>query len=59
MITIDQKAISRKQSISVGFFFKNVKNKFNFKLYSDESGFGKTIYDQNLHRPGLALAGFV
>lgn len=59
MITIDQKAVSRKQSITVGFFFKNAKNKFKLELYSDETGFERQIFDQNLHRPGLALAGFV
>lgn len=59
MINIDQKAISRKEFITVEFFYKKVKDKFKFKLYSDESGFENKIYEQNLHRPGLALAGFV
>jgi HPr kinase/phosphorylase len=59
MIKINHKAISRKEYISVGFLFKNTREKFKLKLYSDETGFEKKIYEQNLHRPGLALAGFV
>ena len=39
--------------------YKYAGEKFKLKLYSDESGFDKKIYEQNLHRPGLALAGFV
>lgn len=59
MIKIDQKAISRKENITIGFLFENSKDKFKLKLISDDSGFEKKIIDQNLHRPGLALAGFV
>jgi HPr kinase/phosphorylase len=59
MIKIDQKAISRKEFITVGFLFHNSKDMFRLKLFSDNSGFDKKIYEQNLHRPGLALAGFV
>lgn len=59
MFKIDQKAISKKESITVDFFYNNTKNKFRLKLISDESGFNRNIYEQNLHRPGLALAGFV
>ncbi|MDR3625502.1 MAG: HPr(Ser) kinase/phosphatase [Ignavibacteriaceae bacterium] len=56
---IDQKSISRKEYITVDYLYSNVKEKFRLKLYSDKSGFDKKIYDQNLYRPGLALAGFV
>ncbi len=56
---IDQKAISRKEFITVEFLFNNTKDKFKLNLYSDKSGFSKKIIDQNLYRPGLALAGFV
>ena len=59
MIKIDQKAISRKEFITVEFLFRNSKDKFKLRLLSDESGFSKKIFEQNLHRPGLALAGFV
>ncbi|NWF88046.1 MAG: HPr kinase/phosphorylase [Ignavibacteriaceae bacterium] len=56
---IDQKSISRNSSITVEYLAKYSKDIFQLKLYSDESGFHRKIVDQNLHRPGLALAGFV
>jgi HPr kinase/phosphorylase len=59
MIKINQKSVSRKEYLTVGFFYQNAKDRFRLKLYSDELGFEKKINDQNLHRPGLALAGFV
>jgi len=59
MIKISQRAISRKEFITVGFFFNNSRDRFKLHLFSDESGFEKKITEQNLHRPGLALAGFV
>jgi len=59
MIKIDQKAISRKEFITVEFLYENSKDLVKLNLYSDTSGFNKRIYEQNLHRPGLALAGFV
>ena len=59
MIKIDQKAVSRKEFITVEYFYNNSKDLFQLELYSNTSGFNKKIYEQNLHRPGLALAGFV
>ena len=59
MIIIDQKAISKREYITVEFFYKATKEKFKIKLLSDRSGFDNKIYEQNMHRPGLALAGFV
>ncbi|HSP87702.1 MAG TPA: HPr(Ser) kinase/phosphatase [Ignavibacteriaceae bacterium] len=59
MIKIDQKAVSRKEFITVEFLYKNSKDLAKLSLFSDTSGFHKKIYEQNLHRPGLALAGFV
>ncbi|MCU7495004.1 MAG: HPr kinase/phosphorylase [Ignavibacteria bacterium] len=56
---LDDKTIIKKESITVDFFYKNVKDRFKLTLFTDESGFSRNIYDQNLHRPGLALAGFV
>jgi HPr kinase/phosphorylase len=56
---INQKSISRKEFITIDFLLKNSKDLFKLKLYSDDSGFGRKIVDQNLNRPGLALAGFV
>ncbi|MDP3150978.1 MAG: HPr(Ser) kinase/phosphatase [Ignavibacteria bacterium] len=59
MIIIDKNAISRTASIDVKFFYNNAKSRFKLTLHSDETGFSREIKDQNVHRPGLALAGFV
>lgn len=58
-MNINQKSISRKEYITVDYLVENSKDLFKFKLFSDNSGFERKIVDQNLHRPGLALAGFV
>jgi HPr kinase/phosphorylase len=59
MIKIDKNSISRKEFISIGFLYKNAKNICKLKLLTEKNDFEKKIFDQNLHRPGLALAGFV
>ncbi|MCK6603938.1 MAG: HPr(Ser) kinase/phosphatase [Ignavibacteriaceae bacterium] len=48
-----------KPYIDVGFFYNGIKDRFKVNLLSNENGFERRITDQNLHRPGLALAGFV
>lgn len=60
MIKITEKNYSRKENITVDFFFRVVKDKFNLKLLNNVINLEqRLINDQNLHRPGLALAGFV
>lgn len=59
MIKINQKSVSKKDFITIEFFYRSAEEKFKLKLLSDKSGFENKIIDQNLHRPGLALAGFV
>lgn len=59
MIKIDQNSIKRKENINVGFLYENAKNICKLKLITESNDFDKKIFDQNLHRPGLALAGFV
>lgn len=59
MITIDSKSVSKKEFIDVRTFYQKVKSRIQINLCSDESGFDRKITEQNLHRPGLALAGFV
>ncbi len=60
MIKINQKSISSKGSITVEYFFQQTKDRFNLKLLTkNKEGFKRLITDYNLHRPGLALAGFV
>jgi HPr kinase/phosphorylase len=59
MMKIDQNSIKRKENINVGFLYENAKNICKLKLLTENNDFEKKIYEQNLHRPGLALAGFV
>jgi HPr kinase/phosphorylase len=48
----------RKHSITVGFLYET--NKVRLKLVPlTNVGFDNTIRDKNIHRPGLALAGYV
>ncbi|KAF0153407.1 MAG: HPr kinase/phosphorylase [Ignavibacteria bacterium] len=56
---IDEKNISRKESISVEFFFNNIKEKFKLTHINEQVDLTRKIFDQNLHRPGLPLAGFL
>ena len=59
MININEKSISRKESITVSFFYKRAKKIGKLELLSQNPDDERIITDQNLHRPGLALAGFV
>ncbi len=56
---IDESHVAKKDNISVEFFYNNTKEKFKIKLLNDRVGFDRLIKDQNLHRPGLPLAGFL
>ncbi len=56
---IDKKNISRKDKISVRYFFEHASKNFGLISFTEEVGFDRNITQQNLHRPGLALAGFV
>lgn len=58
-MNITDKNIFRKDSINVEFLYKNTKEWFKLKLLNDKVGFERKITDENLHRSGLALAGFV
>jgi HPr kinase/phosphorylase len=49
----------KKESISVEYFYQACKNRFKLsKLTEGDIGFNKIIRDRNIHRPGLALAGY-
>jgi HPr kinase/phosphorylase len=56
---IDKNRETRKKSITVGFLFEATRERFKLKALNGESGFDNLIKDRNLHRPGLALAGYV
>lgn len=56
---IDEKNITKKENITVDFFYKNVKDRFDIKLLNENVSLNRLISEQNLHRPGLPLAGFL
>ncbi len=56
---IDKNRETRKKSITVGFLYQAMSERFKLKMLNGDSGFDNLIKDKNLHRPGLALAGYV
>lgn len=56
---IDNKNITRQEKITVEYFHENAKKNFGLKSFTGKIGFERCITEHNLHRPGLALAGFV
>lgn len=56
---IDRARETRKKSITVGFLYEATHVRFKLNLLNGETGFENHIRDRNLHRPGLALAGYV
>ena len=49
----------RKKTITVGFLYEACKERFKLAPLNGEVGFDNVIKDKNLHRPGLALAGYI
>jgi len=49
----------QKDSIDVGFFYESCHRLFGLNLVAENDGFLKKIKDRSIHRPGLALAGFL
>jgi HPr kinase/phosphorylase len=47
------------QHITVSTFFKDNKDRLKLSLMNSENGFNRKINTSDIHRPGLALAGFV
>jgi HPr kinase/phosphorylase len=56
---IDRTLETRKTSITVGTLLEVTKDRFKLKQINGEIGLQNQIVDKNLHRPGLALAGYV
>ncbi|MBU0474174.1 MAG: HPr(Ser) kinase/phosphatase [Bacteroidetes bacterium] len=56
---IEEKNIFRKDKISIRYFFNQASKEFGLTSFTEEIGFDRFITQPNLHRPGLALAGFV
>jgi HPr kinase/phosphorylase len=49
----------QKRSITVGFLFERMQTKMKLRHLNESVGLEKEISDKNIHRPGLALAGYV
>ncbi len=49
----------RKEFIEVGYFFESCNKLFNIELVAENKGFKKKITQNAIHRPGLALAGYL
>jgi HPr kinase/phosphorylase len=58
-MTIHQAKGSQKKSISIGFLLESNKERLQLKSLTGDVGLHKEIKDKNVHRPGLALAGYV
>lgn len=50
---------TRKKSITVGFLYEANRDRLQWVALNGEAGFEREVIDKNLHRPGLALAGYV
>ena len=59
MMNFSDKNIFRKDKITVDFFYQSTKERFSIELLNENVSLDRPITEQNLHRPGLALAGFV
>lgn len=58
-MTMKKAKETRKQSITVGFLHESNKARLRLTSLTGDIGFEKEIKDKNVHRPGLALAGYV
>ena len=50
---------SQKESVTVGFLYESNKERLKLTAVNGDTGFKREVSDKNLHRPGLALAGYV
>ncbi len=49
----------QKDDITVGYLFNSNKERLKLKSLTGDTGFSNKVSDKNIHRPGLALAGYV
>ncbi len=50
---------TQRGNITVGFLYEVNKKRLKLEAVNGDIGFNKEIVDKNIHRPGLALAGYV
>ena len=58
-MTLENIKETRKQSISVGLLYDALRVRLRLSALNGDAGFEREVRDKNLHRPGLALAGYV
>jgi HPr kinase/phosphorylase len=58
-MTLENLKETKKSSITVGFLFEANKERMKLSRVNGEYGFGREIIRRDIHRPGLALAGYV
>ncbi len=50
---------TQKESVTVGFLYESNRERLRLMALNGDVGFKREVTDKNLHRPGLALAGYV
>lgn len=56
---LDNSKEIKNEFIEVGYFFEQCQRLFGLELVAENKGFSRKITDRSIHRPGLALAGFI
>lgn len=58
-MSLDNLKETQKKSITVGFMYEANKERLALTMMNGEVGFEHEVHDRSIHRPGLALAGYV
>jgi HPr kinase/phosphorylase len=58
-MTLQELKETSRDSITVGFLFESNRERLKWRSRNGEIGFAREIRQKNIHRPGLALAGYV
>lgn len=59
MIRVNENNVFRKEFITIEYLYEHAAKICKLSLVTNKHNLERKIIDQNLHRPGLALAGFV
>jgi HPr kinase/phosphorylase len=59
MMPLENIKEAQSSDITVGFLFEVNKKRLKLETVNGDIGFERKITDKNIHRPGLALAGYV
>jgi HPr kinase/phosphorylase len=51
--------ITTKDHVTVGYLFESNKNRLQLESLTGDISFNRIVKDKNIHRPGLALAGYL